>query len=359
MRVVALVPAHNEREHIGTTVRALLAQERVPDRIVVVADNCTDDTPEQAREAAAENPAVVVAVLRDNVHRKSGALNWAWRTYCQDAELLVTLDADTVLPPNAVGDWEREFIEDPGLGGSSSKFTMPSHGGGGGSLLVRLQRAEFARWTMTGLRRGWTSVLAGTGCAIRNSVLHHVAGRDDRSGPWSYESQVEDFELSYRIRGLGYTCRISPSVRAYTDAMTSLRALWGQRMKWQVGTVEDLLNFGCNRLTLVDWWQQFCGLAAAFVRFGWVLMTVSAALLGILHLSAVWLIPTALFIANDARQSLHIPHRDKRDVLMAAVLVPQEIFAWLRAGWFLTAWWQVLRRQQKDRWALQYQAEGG
>jgi poly-beta-1,6-N-acetyl-D-glucosamine synthase len=70
-----------------------------------------------------------------------------------------------------VRDWEREFEADRQLGGSSSKFTVPAVPGGGGNLLVRLQRAEFARWTMTGLRRGWTSVVAGTACAIRNSVL--------------------------------------------------------------------------------------------------------------------------------------------------------------------------------------------
>jgi poly-beta-1,6-N-acetyl-D-glucosamine synthase len=357
VKIVALIPAHQEQESIGRTVRALLKQERLPDQIVVIADNCTDATYDRAVQATDNHPAVTVVRTPDNTYRKPGALNWAWNQYCQDADLLVTLDADTTLPPFAVQNWEQEFEAAPHLAGSSSKFTMPAIGGGGGNLLVRLQRAEFARWTMTGLRRGWTSVLAGTACAIRNTVLKQVAARNDRVGPWTYHSDVEDFELTYRIRQLGYHCHISPTVRAYTDAMPTVRALWGQRMKWQAGTCQDLMAFGFNRLTAIDWWQQAAGMLAAIVRVLWLSFMLMALALGVLHMEWIWLAPTAVFIANDTRQALLIPHRDKWDVLMAVALIPQEIFALLRAGWFLASWWEALRGQQKDRWALQYRAE--
>jgi cellulose synthase/poly-beta-1,6-N-acetylglucosamine synthase-like glycosyltransferase len=232
----------------------------------------------------------------------------------------------------------------------------------GGDLLTRLQRAEFARWTDTSLRRGWTSVLAGTGCAIRQDALRAVVATDDREGPWSYDSQVEDFELTYRIRQLGWRCQVSPTVRAYTDSMRSLRALWGQRMKWQVGTVEDLLRFGVDRWTLLDWRQQVAGLAAAVCRVGWVGLTVLALALHAFTFHPVWLLLTLLFIANDVRQSLRVPHRDRLDVLVAALLLPQELFAWLRAGWFTAAWAEALvgrvTHRSRDRWALQYRAEG-
>jgi biofilm PGA synthesis N-glycosyltransferase PgaC len=357
MRVVALVPAHQEQDSIGATVRALLAQERLPDLIVVIADNCSDQTVQRAQEVSHGHPNVLVVEAEGNAHRKPGALNWAWHHYCQNADLLVTLDADTCLPTNAVGDWEAEFEADPKLGGSSSKFTMPSTPGGGGSMLVRLQRAEFARWTSTGLRRGWTSVLAGTGCSIRNDVLKAIAARDDRNGPWSYASAVEDFELTYQIRKLGYVCRISPTVRAYTDAMQTVGALLGQRRKWQVGTVEDLMSWGWNDLTRIDWMQQAAGLLAAMVRIGFVTMLLSGLALGILRFDPIWLAPTAVFIANDVRQSWRIPHRDWIDVLMAALLIPSEIFAWLRSYWFLGSWVHALRGKNVDLWAKQYEAE--
>lgn len=353
MNIVALIPAHNEAGSIDATVRALLAQERIPDKIVVIADNCTDDTFERANAYSLVTAIETVG----NQHRKSGALNMAWHSECRDADLVVCLDGDTELPPHAMRDWESEFEDDPYLGGSSSKFTMLGTG-----LLVRLQRAEFAKWTDTGLRRRWTSVLAGTGCVIRNSALREIAYRSDREGPWTYASMVEDFELTYRIRQLGYHCHISPTVRAYTDAMRTVRSLWAQRMKWQVGTVEDLLSFGVTKLTYVDWRQQAAGLLAAAVRISWVLFTLVALLTGSLHMAWLWLVAPAFFIANDVKQALRIPHRDSRDVLLAALLLPQEFFAWLRAGWFIAAWCSVLTsrvtRRRKDRWAMQYVAEG-
>ena len=106
----------------------------------------------------------------------------------------------------------------------------------GSDWLTRLQRSEFARWSQTSLQRGHTSVLAGTGCAIRGEALRAVAARHDREGPWTYNSSVEDFELTFRIRHRGWRCHVSPTVPAYTDSMKTIHALWAQRMKWQVGT---------------------------------------------------------------------------------------------------------------------------
>jgi hypothetical protein len=75
------------------------------------------------------------------------------------------------------------------------------------------------------------------------------------------------------------------------------------------------------------------------------------------------LVLTATFCWIDAVHALRIPHRDRTDVLLALTLVPQELFAWLRAGWFVSAWCEVLasrlKGSRKDRWALQYSAEGG
>jgi biofilm PGA synthesis N-glycosyltransferase PgaC len=351
--IVVLIPAHNEAGSIASTIEAQLAQKRVANRIVVISDNSTDKT-----YAIAKKYPVITVKTKGNEHKKSGALNWAWNVYAQDADLVVCLDADTILPDNAIQDWEQEFLANPTLGGSSSKFTML-----GGGMLVRLQRAEFAKWTTTGLRRGWTSVLAGTGCAIRNTALKTVAARSDRNGPWSYESMVEDFELTYRIRELGYLCQISPSVRAYTDAMKSTHTLWAQRMKWQVGTVEDLLALGFNKLTFIDWVQQALGLFAALLRIVWVsLLIIAATPYGSISHNILWLFLPLLFIASDTAQAYLIPHRDRKDILVAALLVPQEIFAWMRAGWFLAAWYEVLAskltRRRKDRWSMQYAAEG-
>lgn len=138
--VVALIPAHNEAGSIGNTLAALLDQHRVPDQIVVIPNGCVDATAEICR-------AFPVEILDPPrlAHKKSEVLNTAWRRYAKDADIVICLDGDTILPPNAIGDWEREFLRPqattgearavPALGGSSSKFTML-----GGDFLTRLQR---------------------------------------------------------------------------------------------------------------------------------------------------------------------------------------------------------------------------
>jgi cellulose synthase/poly-beta-1,6-N-acetylglucosamine synthase-like glycosyltransferase len=361
LRVVVLIPAHNEAASIADTIEAVLAQDRLPDDVVVIPNGCVDATADIARRYG-----VTVLELPRLEHKKSEALNTAWHRYASDADLVVCLDADTVLPPNAIADWSQEFLRDAErrtegvrslpLGGSSSKFTMR-----GGDFLTRLQRFEFARWTDTALQRGWTSVLAGTGCAISGEALRAVASRSDREGPWVYTSQVEDFELTYVIRQLGYRCQVSPTVRAYTDSMKTVRSLMGQRMKWQVGTVEDLWSIGVNRLTLLDWWQQVAGLFAAFARTLWLAVIVGLVLTDQFRFIWIWWVLPILFVAVEVRAALRIPHRDRLDVVLALLIIPSEIFAWLRATWFTRAWLEFLMGKitgrRKDHWQLQYAAE--
>lgn len=364
---VVLIPAHNEAESIADTIEAVLSQERTPDKIIVIANGCTDRTAEIARTYHDAGP-IEVLELPELEHKKSEALNIGWILYASRADVVVCLDADTILPPNAIKDWMNEFAHDilPGgrnrelsnpLGGSSSKFTMRGNG-----FLTRMQRAEFAKWTDTALVRRRTSVLAGTGCAISGEALRQVVKGSDRVGPWSYDSQVEDFELTYQIRKLGYRCQVSPTVRAYTDSMKTVRALWGQRMKWQVGTIEDLLSIGVNKFTLFDWYQQLTGISMALLRILWISTMTYLAVTGMMTFQILgMLIIPLLFVLLEFHAALRIPHRDRRDVLYALVILPSEIFAMLRAGWFIAAWREVLvgkiTGKRRDRWQLQYAAE--
>lgn len=365
MRLVALVAAHNEQDAIGATLRSLLAQRRPLDAIVVAVDNCTDRTLTVVKSF----PGVIAFETEGNTDKKSGALNQAWDRYGRDADLLMCLDADTVLDDTAAEDWEREFAENLRLGGCSAKFTMLVRPEMSFTqrLLVRLQRAEFSRWTDVALRRDRrTSVLAGTACCLRNSAIHRVVrarlGQDPSAGPWLTKSMVEDFELTYRLRDLGWQTKVSATVRAYTDAMTDLRSLWAQRMKWQTGTVQDLIGFGFNRLTRFDWLQQFLGLASIVVRLMWILLLLAAIATGNFVFHPAWLVPPVIFVANDVKQALRIPHVQPADVVVAALMVPQELFAFMRAAWFTASWSKVLDERvfgirQPDRWDRQAQAE--
>ena len=95
--VCVVVPAHNEEDTIARTITALLKQTRRPDRIVIVADNCTDRTVEIARSFGQR---VTVVETVGNKHRKVGALTLGWQQYVsQGYDYMLGVDADTVLSP--------------------------------------------------------------------------------------------------------------------------------------------------------------------------------------------------------------------------------------------------------------------
>jgi hypothetical protein len=74
-KIVVVVPAHNEEASIARTLQALLQQTRRPDRVIVVADNCSDKTVEVARRFGSR---VTVIETVGNRDRKVGALTMAW-----------------------------------------------------------------------------------------------------------------------------------------------------------------------------------------------------------------------------------------------------------------------------------------
>jgi len=54
LSVAVMIPAHDEREGIGATVTRVRSQLSADDRLVVIADNCTNDTADVTRAAGAE-----------------------------------------------------------------------------------------------------------------------------------------------------------------------------------------------------------------------------------------------------------------------------------------------------------------
>jgi len=96
---VVLVPAHNEAATIETTIRGLREAIGHLDRLLVVADNCTDSTAEVARTAGAE------VVERDDPDRrgKGFALAFGREVLSRDPpEVVVVVDADCTMSASSI-----------------------------------------------------------------------------------------------------------------------------------------------------------------------------------------------------------------------------------------------------------------
>jgi cellulose synthase/poly-beta-1,6-N-acetylglucosamine synthase-like glycosyltransferase len=162
-RVAVLVPAHDEASGIARTVRGLRAGLRQGDRLLVVADNCRDDTALLAREAGAE-----VAERRDERMRGKGhALDHGVRALEHDPpEVLVIVDADCEVEPGAIDRIARRCVATGRP--IQADYRMQARPGAG-----RAERMAAFAWRVRnhvrplgGLRLGMPCQLMGTGMAL-------------------------------------------------------------------------------------------------------------------------------------------------------------------------------------------------
>jgi hypothetical protein len=98
-RIAVVIPAHDEREKVAATVAAVRAELRTVDRVIVVADNCSDDTAAMARPAGADT------IERHDKSRcgKGYALQFGVDHLRHDPpETVVFIDADCTPAPGAI-----------------------------------------------------------------------------------------------------------------------------------------------------------------------------------------------------------------------------------------------------------------
>ena len=93
-RIAVLVPAHNEAAGIGATLETLLPQLSEQDRLVVIADNCTDDT----AAIASKFGATAIERFEPDFRGKGYALDYGLQFIEADPpEVVVVVDADCIV----------------------------------------------------------------------------------------------------------------------------------------------------------------------------------------------------------------------------------------------------------------------
>lgn len=157
-----IIPAYNEEALLAGTLRAVRASAdavSVPYEIIVVDDGSTDRTAEIAREHGAR----VVGV---NLRHIAAARNAGAKVAA--GELLIFVDADTLVPPEV-------------LRGAVAAFRAGAVGGGAGARQDSNDPRwgppvfAFAAWLMR--TAGWA---AGCFMFVRADVFHRVGGFDER-----------------------------------------------------------------------------------------------------------------------------------------------------------------------------------
>ena len=356
MRVVALVPAHNEQDSIAEALDSLSTQTRRPDQVVVIADNCTDATVSVVRS---RGDATVYPTV-DNRAKKAGALNQVLETLLPtlaDDDAVLVMDADSALDPHFVAAAaarlgaraERGKHSQP-IGGVGGTFT----GARGGGFVGMLQRNEYARYARDVRRlKGKVLVLTGTAAMFQVSALRAVIeARTDGRLPGApgqvYDTRVltEDNELTLALMHLGYRILSPRECGLVTEVMTTWGDLWRQRLRWKRGALENLRDYGWTRITRRYWGRQVVTYLGVLVTA--VYLATLGYSLGVnhtLHLHPVWLAITVLFAVERV---VTVRSRGPLQMALASVLVVEMCFDFFLQAAQGKALWDSLRNSERN-----------
>lgn len=298
--VTVLIPAHNEAQLISATIQSLTRQDRAPERIIVVADNCTDSTVEIARSLGVE-----VFETVNNSHKKAGALNQALAKVLPslgENDTVMVMDADTVLRQGFIKTAVRHFVEDRGLSAIGGLFFGEDRKG----LLAQIQKNEYTRYSREiNRRQGRVFVLTGTASIFRARSLRTVAEQRGNLLPGTpgqvYDTYAltEDNELTLALKSLGALMMTPPECMVETELMPSLRALWRQRLRWERGAMENIATYGITSTT-ARYWSQQLGLAYSVFALWTYFLLIALQILSsdIWIWYPFWILTAAVFIAE-------------------------------------------------------------
>lgn len=229
--LAVLMPAHNEAAVITDTLASILPQLQDGDRLLVVADNCDDDTARIAREAGAE-----VIERRNAQQRGKGyALDFGVR-YLESAppEIVIIVDADCKVEPEAI-DWLTR-VSQQSERPVQALYLMSAPGNAG----FRQQFAEFA-WRVKNWvrplgyhRLGLPCQLMGTGMAFPWASI--------RDAKLANANIVEDMKLGVDLAVSGKPALFCPEARVSSTFPESANAEQSQRTRWEHGHLEVILK---------------------------------------------------------------------------------------------------------------------
>ena len=229
-RFAVMIAARNERAVISDLIRSIRAQNYPAELIdvFVIADNCTDDTAEIARNAGAH----VFERFNDKQVGKGYALDFGYKAICEQFghkgyEAFFVFDADNVLDANYFREMNVTF--DGGAKASTSYRNSKNYDSNwisAGYAVWFIREAKFlnqARLTLS-----TSCAISGTGFFIAADVL-------EKAGGWKWHLLTEDIEFSASSIIDGVRIAYCPTAILYDEQPTTFRDSWNQRFRWAKG----------------------------------------------------------------------------------------------------------------------------
>lgn len=235
LRILLLVPAHNEGQGIAATITALRSAAPAAE-ILVVADNCGDDTAAAARAAGAR-----VAERADQMHRGKGyALAFGRDQLAADPpDAVIVVDADCRL---MTGSAERLAARAIGSGRPVQAANLLTAEGGASPLVAVSNFAMLVKNLVRArglVRIGGGALLFGTGMAFPWPLF--------RTLPLATGDVVEDLGLGLWLARQGIAVDLDDGARV-TSPAAALANSRAQRSRWEHGFLRTAARQGLPML---------------------------------------------------------------------------------------------------------------
>jgi cellulose synthase/poly-beta-1,6-N-acetylglucosamine synthase-like glycosyltransferase len=227
--IAVLIPAHNESSGIINSISSIKSQLKLSDRLLVVADNCSDDTAEVALENGAE------VIERHDAARlgKGFALDFGIRHLQQNPpHIVVIIDADCSLQANSLSCLAALALQ----GGRPVQALDMMYAK---SNDIKSKIAEFA-WCVKNQVRplgyaklGLPCQLMGTGMAFPWGVISNANTAND--------SIVEDMQLGIALSKAGTPPIFYSGAQVTSYFPLAHEAQSKQRTRWEHGHLATIL----------------------------------------------------------------------------------------------------------------------
>jgi cellulose synthase/poly-beta-1,6-N-acetylglucosamine synthase-like glycosyltransferase/peptidoglycan/xylan/chitin deacetylase (PgdA/CDA1 family) len=230
--VTVLIPAHNEESVIVQTINSVLLSDLKDLHIIVVNDGSTDRTGELLDTNFSRGPRV--RIIHQVNRGKAAALNLAMSL--ADTEIVVTIDADTEIEPDAISKLVRHF-SDPKVGAVAGNVKV----GNRSRWLTRWQALEYITSQNMEKRAfdllNCITVVPGALGAWRKKAI-------EAAGGITADTVAEDADLTIAIRRLGWRVSYDEEAVAWTEAPETAGQLIRQRFRWTFGTLQSFWKHG-------------------------------------------------------------------------------------------------------------------
>lgn len=230
--VSILIPCFNEGDNVHETMAHALALDYPDFEVVAINDGSSDNTGALLDVLAQKHPRLRVVHLAQN-QGKAMALQAG--SLLAKHEILIGIDGDALLDPQAAHWMVRHFVEDPTVAAVTGNPRIRNRS----TLLGRVQVGEFS--SIVGMIKraqrtyGRLFTVSGVITAFRKSAVQQV-------GSWSPDMLTEDIDITWKLQRNGWDVRFEPHALVWILMPETLSGLWKQRLRWAMGGAQVLIK---------------------------------------------------------------------------------------------------------------------